>query len=246
MAVSWNRAPRRYTTAHRSTFRAGRRRSEPDRPLAARSRAGIYKYRPTGNDVTFRLEVVESAGQVSAESFRFVRNAAVVTPPAPPPPATKVVRRTERRRFTGFRLWLPQASGLASRHNRDRRARAYRRAGRVTSAVPAVKAHQGLDSYLSASAVQAARLWRFEPARENGKAVPGTQTIHFVSRSKPARGRSGTLLNGMKLKELRRHSDARLKDAAKETTAPTLKSPECGTGRCRPGTLHSWRIRSTG
>src|ERR1019366_498099 len=57
--------------------------------------AGIYKYRPTGNDVTFRLEVVGSAGQDSAESFRFVRNAAVVTPPAPPPPATKVVRRTE-------------------------------------------------------------------------------------------------------------------------------------------------------
>jgi outer membrane biosynthesis protein TonB len=28
--------------------------------------------------------------------------------------------------------------------------------------------------------VQAARLWRFEPARENGKAVEGTQVIHFV------------------------------------------------------------------
>jgi TonB family protein len=54
--------------------------------------------------------------------------------------------------------------------------------GRVTSATPVVKPQQGLDSYLSKSAVQAAWLWRFEPARENGKAVPGTQTIHFVFR----------------------------------------------------------------
>jgi len=28
--------------------------------------------------------------------------------------------------------------------------------------------------------VKAARLWRFEPATENGKPVPGSQTIHFV------------------------------------------------------------------
>ncbi len=59
--------------------------------------AGIYKYRPTGNDVTFRLEVVENAGRVSAESFRFVRSAAVAaTAPKPaaspqetPPQATR-------------------------------------------------------------------------------------------------------------------------------------------------------------
>jgi TonB family protein len=52
--------------------------------------------------------------------------------------------------------------------------------GRVVSAAPVAKPHQGLNAYLADSAVQAARLWRFEPARENGKAVPGTQTIHFV------------------------------------------------------------------
>jgi TonB family protein len=151
--------------------------------------AGIYKYRPTGNDVTFRLEVVENGGRVSAESFRFVRNGAtpaiatpaVVTPPAAPPPTTKVVRRTEPRAIhrappvvaAGIRPRITGTIAIDVRVHIDEQ-------GRVTSAVPVVKPHQGLDSYLSASAVQAARLWRFEPARENGKAVPGTQTIHFV------------------------------------------------------------------
>jgi TonB family protein len=151
--------------------------------------AGIYKYRPTGNDVTFRLEVVESAGRVSAESFRFVRNAAAVTPaPAPaklpqstPPQAAKVVRRTEPKAI--HRAPPVVASGIRPRITGtiaiDVRVHISEQ-GRVTSAAPVVKPRQGLDSYLSASAVQAARLWRFEPARENGKPVPGTQTIHFV------------------------------------------------------------------
>ena len=52
--------------------------------------------------------------------------------------------------------------------------------GRVVSATPVTKQHSGLNEYLASRAVQAARLWRFEPARENGKAVAGTQIIHFV------------------------------------------------------------------
>jgi TonB family protein len=52
--------------------------------------------------------------------------------------------------------------------------------GRVVSAAPVKKPHGGLDAYLASTAVQAARQWRFEPARENGRAVPGSQTIHFV------------------------------------------------------------------
>ena len=38
--------------------------------------AGIYKYEGAGNDFTFRLEVVEGSGRISAESFRFVRGPA--------------------------------------------------------------------------------------------------------------------------------------------------------------------------
>lgn len=151
--------------------------------------AGVYKFRPTGNDVTFRLEAVENSGRVSAESFRFVRSAAAVTPaptqagptqPTPPQPA-KVVRRTEPRAIhrappivaAGIRPRITGTIAIDVRVHIDQR-------GRVTSAAPVVKPSQGLHAYLSASAVQAARLWRFEPARENGKAVPGTQTIHFV------------------------------------------------------------------
>ena len=52
--------------------------------------------------------------------------------------------------------------------------------GRVTSAVPVVKQKAGLNSYLASRAVYAAKLWRFTPARENGKPAPSTQTIHFV------------------------------------------------------------------
>ena len=148
--------------------------------------AGIYKYQPTGNDVTFRLEVVENAGRVSAESFRFVRSAAAISPPATPPQAAKVVRRTEPKAI--HRAPPVIASGIRPRITGtiaiDVRVRIDEQ-GRVTSAAPVVTPHQGkphpgLDAYLSASAVQAARLWRFEPARENGTAVPGTQTIHFV------------------------------------------------------------------
>ena len=52
--------------------------------------------------------------------------------------------------------------------------------GRVISATPATKLHSGLESYLGGRAIAAARQWRFEPARENGRAVQGTQTLHFV------------------------------------------------------------------
>jgi TonB family protein len=53
-------------------------------------------------------------------------------------------------------------------------------AGRVTSAAPVVKQPSGLHAYLAGRAVEAARLWRFDPARENGRPVPGIDTIHFV------------------------------------------------------------------
>jgi hypothetical protein len=146
--------------------------------------AGIYKYEPTGNDVTFRIEVVESSGRISAESFRFVRgdlpNKAAVTAPAPSAPAAPV-RRTEPKVIhrappviaAGIRPRLTNPVALDVRVEIDAR-------GRVTSAAPVVKPHKGLEAYLAGSAVKAARLWRFEPARENGKPVAGAQTLHFV------------------------------------------------------------------
>ncbi|HEY6577863.1 MAG TPA: energy transducer TonB [Rhizomicrobium sp.] len=152
--------------------------------------AGIYKYEPPGNDVTFRLEVVESSGRISAESFRFVRaglphDSAASAPPAlkapqrvaPAAPARrtepKVVHRAPPVIASGIRPRLTSPIALDVRVEIDAR-------GRVTSAEPVVKPHKGLDTYLAGTAVKAARLWRFEPARENGKAVAGAQTLHFV------------------------------------------------------------------
>jgi TonB family protein len=151
--------------------------------------AGIYKYSSAGNDVTFRLEVVEKSGRVSAESFRFERATAAVKPQPPQaaspqstlPQSAKAVRRTEPKAIhrappvvaSGIRPRITGTIAIDVRVHIDEQ-------GRVTSAAPVVKPQQGLDAYLTASAVQAARLWRFEPARENGKAVRGTQVIHFV------------------------------------------------------------------
>jgi TonB family protein len=150
---------------------------------------GIYKYQPMGNDVTFRLEVVDNSGRISAESFRYVRNAASAAPPVPAPapvkeaPAggrarakrtdPKVIHRVAPVIAAGIRPRIRNTVSIDVRVHVDER-------GRVTSAAPAVKPHQGLESYLAESAVQAARQWRFDPALENGKPVPGTQTIHFV------------------------------------------------------------------
>jgi|GEM_PF-2582133 len=153
---------------------------------------GSYKYRSAGNDVTFRLEVTDSSGRVSAESFRFLRQTDTATPKVTPkatPRATpkpgreakaaprivepKPIHRAPPVISEGVRPRIQGTVGIDVRVHVDTR-------GRVTAATPVKKPRQGLDAYLTASAVQAARLWRFEPARENGKPVPGTQTIHFV------------------------------------------------------------------
>jgi hypothetical protein len=152
--------------------------------------SGVYKYEPSGDDVTFRLEVVESSGSISAESFRFVRStpAAAVTP-APKAAAPllsnpghriepnrtepKVIHRAPPVIAAGIRPRLTSPLALDVRVQIDAR-------GRVTSAAPVVKPRKGLDTYLAGTAVKASRLWRFEPARENGKPVAGSQTLHFV------------------------------------------------------------------
>ncbi len=149
--------------------------------------AGNYTFQPAGNDVTFRLEVMDSSGKISAESFRISRSEAIVTPPPPTPakaaptPSVTVIHRTEPKAIhrappviaAGIRPRITGTIPIDVRVHIDVQ-------GRVISAAPVVKPHQGLDAYLAEAAVKASRQWRFEPARENGKPVPGTQTIHFV------------------------------------------------------------------
>jgi hypothetical protein len=166
---------------------------------------GMYTYQSTGNDLTFRLEVVDSSGRVSAESFRYERevkstppaaagpipgHAPAAAPPAPvvtpkparnapvtPAPAKiiepKVIHRAPPVVAAGIRPRIQSTITIDVRVQIDVR-------GRVVSATPVKKPHQGLEAYLASTAVQAAHQWRFEPARENGRVVPGAQTIHFV------------------------------------------------------------------
>jgi hypothetical protein len=168
--------------------------------------AGTFEYHPVSNDVMFRLEVTDKAGHVSAESFRLMKTdeaasgktpsasktpattgAAPVPPPqtsriAPAPPAVNEPARTVPAKPV-YRAPPVVAAGIRPRIKGsvpiDVRVRIDER-GRVISATPITKLHDAIDEYLGGRAVLAARQWRFEPARENGKAVQGTQTIHFV------------------------------------------------------------------
>jgi TonB family protein len=145
--------------------------------LSARDLAsGSREYRPAGNDVTFRLEVVDRTGRVSAESFRLMRAVNPVPPPtAPAPRATqpKPIYKAPPVVAAGIRSRIKGTIPIDVRVQIDAR-------GRVVSATLVTRQHSGLDRYLAGRAVQAARLWRFEPAREDGKAVAGSQVIHFV------------------------------------------------------------------
>ncbi|MDP9055408.1 MAG: energy transducer TonB [Acidobacteriota bacterium] len=154
--------------------------------------AGSYEYRPIGNDVTFRLEVTDKAGNVSAESFRLVRatGAAPVPSGAPPPvpvsplraaPAPAEIRNRQPKPI--YRAPPIVAAGIRPRIKGpipiDVKVQIDAK-GRVVTASPITKIHNGLEEYLATRALQAAREWKFEPARQNGKPVPGTQTIHFL------------------------------------------------------------------
>lgn len=144
--------------------------------------AGSYQYHPLGSDVTFRLEVTEQSGRVSAESFRIVKAEATAPAPAPKPePAPNAARMVQPR--ATYKAPAVVAAGIRSRIKGvvpiDVRVEIDTR-GRVTAATPVTKAHSGIDNYLLSRAVQAAKQWRFEPARQEGKAVEGSQILHFV------------------------------------------------------------------
>jgi TonB family protein len=115
-----------------------------------------------------------------------------VTPPPPAPAAAPVVSNTPEPVKAEGRTVQPKptyrappviAAGIRPRIKGaipiDVRVKIDER-GRVASASLVTKLHSGLEEYLGSRAVTAARQWRFEPARENGKAVAGTQSIHFV------------------------------------------------------------------
>lgn len=139
--------------------------------------AASYAYRPKASDVMFRLEVTDAAGRVSAESFRVLRPSA----PAPPKPvapavaaatAPKAIHKVAPEVPTSIKSRIRGSVPIDVRVKVDAK-------GHVTAATP-VKKHSGLEGFLAQRAVSAAKQWRFTPAKKDGKAVPGSQTIHFV------------------------------------------------------------------
>jgi protein TonB len=146
--------------------------------------SGSYQYKPGGQDVTFRLEVTDNGGHLTAESFRLMKSAPAVPAERPKPaapatnPATNILRPVPRIKVpptvpASIRPRIKEPIPIDVWVQVDTH-------GRVTDAVPATKQHAGLDAYLATRAVSAARQWRFDPAREDGKAVPGRERIHFL------------------------------------------------------------------
>jgi proteasome lid subunit RPN8/RPN11 len=144
--------------------------------------SGTYQYQaPKGQDVTFRLEVKNALGNISAESFRLLRvaepkstAAGPAVSPAPPPaapPAQPVARRKAIHKVAPV---VP--AGIRPRIRRtipvDVRVRIDAQ-GRVVSATPVTRAHSAIETLLTGRAVEAARQWRFEPA------AAATEIIHF-------------------------------------------------------------------
>ena len=142
--------------------------------------SGTYAYTPSANDVTFRLEVTAKNGQVSAESFRFVRQApvteAVKSPAAKEvqPSAPRATRKVPPSIPNNMRARIRGTVEISVRVRVDDH-------GRVVSATPLGK-HAGIEAYLAGRAVEAAKAWQFEPARLNGKPTAGEQTLRFTFR----------------------------------------------------------------
>ena len=170
---------------------------------------GMYTYQSAGNDLTFRLEVVDSSGRVSAESFRYEREVKA-TPPAasspaparaaaaPPPLVTPKPARSGRSEVTPAKpapakIIEPKvihrappvvAAGIRPRIQSTVTIDVHVQIdvrGRVVSAAPVTKPHAGLDAYLASTAVQAARQWRFEPgAKMAGQCRARRRSISFL------------------------------------------------------------------
>jgi len=134
--------------------------------------SGTYRYPANGSDVTFRLEVTDAGGHVSAESFRLMK----VTEAAPPPAVNKeaakpagpvVLERVPPVVPVSIRPRIKGAIGVEVKVRVDEE-------GRVVSATPVGKAHSGVETFLTERAVEAAKQWRYK------RGAPGTEIIRFT------------------------------------------------------------------
>jgi hypothetical protein len=167
-------------------------------------RAGAVTYRPIGDDITFRLDLVTRDNTLATETYRVlmrpheteaasprVRPAQPAKPPEPkvvktvPNPAPKPESPPDEayvESAVATRVAPEVPEGIRPRITTpvpiDVRV-AIDREGRVTGAT-ALQHEDGLIDFLAKRAVAAARQWTFTPAKRAGKAVNSTRTIHFV------------------------------------------------------------------
>ncbi len=167
-------------------------------------RSGGVPYRHMGDDVSFRLQIFGPGNKSSSESYRVLlaarpkkfeppptklpeKAAASASVPAKPAPAPLVgqpkathrllipaeaVRRVQPEITEGIRSRISQEMTIIVKIDIDEK-------GRVTHAAPVTRG-DGLTSYLSSRAGEAALKWQFEPAHEDGRAVASSQVIRFV------------------------------------------------------------------
>lgn len=134
--------------------------------------SGRYEYRTSGQDVTFRLEVSDAEGKVSAESFRLLKATEPPALPTVPVAAPPTVARPKPTRRVAPVVPLSIRPRIKGRIPVDVRVKIDAQ-GRVNSATPLTRAHNGLETFLIGRAVEAARQWRYEPA------PPASEIIHF-------------------------------------------------------------------
>ncbi len=175
---------------------------------AAQIQAGSATYRPTGDDITFRLDMFARDSSMASESYRVLmrpkeRAAATVAPvppkvaPQPEKPsamaeklaAAKPVPKDETTAAAATvepevleRVAPEVGAGIRPRITSpisiDVKV-TIDREGRVARAT-AIQHQDGLIDYLGTRAVAAARKWTFTPGKRGGKPVESTRTIHFV------------------------------------------------------------------
>lgn len=199
------------TTAVRDSVRGALQVTEDESheriPLSPEQvRAGVATYRPIGEDITFRLDLVEQDNSLSTETYRVILKPREPETAATPRPARKQAEapkaepkvaeaapkadQPEPKPEEGHyvesevltRVSPEVPDGIRPRITQplpiDVRV-SIDREGRVTGA-SAVQHRDGLIDYLGKRAVAAARQWTFTPARRGGKPVDSTRTIHFV------------------------------------------------------------------
>ncbi len=165
-------------------------------------RAGKFDYRPSATDVLFRLELAGSDLQASGDSLRVVAETPQLQPAQPAEPAPQksgadraVEHEAHEPRPANIAVLPEPLTEIHPNIPAGIRARIRDRvvipvdvkvtaSGRVTSAAAhGGSSDDGLYRYLADRAAQAARQWRFSPARsKSGKAVPAARTVYFVFR----------------------------------------------------------------